>query len=149
MSDLKSRLQDDMKMAMRAKDKTTLDTIRLAMAAIKQQEVDQCIVLDAAAITATLDKMIKQRRGATTQYEQGNRPELAAKEQAEIKVLQRYLPQPLSEIEITTLISQAIVDTDANTIADMGKVMDKLKPTLQGRSDMSQVSQQVRQQLCT
>ena len=147
MSNLKAQIQEDMKTAMRAKDKATLDTIRLIMAAIKQKEVDERIELDDAMVTAILDKMIKQRRDSITQYEQGGRPELAAKEQAEIEVLQRYMPQPLSAAEIADLISQAISDTGASAIADMGKVMAQLKPALQGRADMSQVSQQVRQQL--
>lgn len=149
MSNLKTQLQEDMKAAMRAKEKTTLDTIRLAMAAIKQKEVDERIELDDAAIIATLDKMIKQRRDAIVQYQQGGRPELAAKEQAEIETLQHYLPQPLSDDEIAALIHQAITDTGAKSIAQMGEVMGKLKPALQGRADMSQVSQQVRQQLST
>lgn len=147
MSNLKAQIQEDMKAAMRAKDKATLDTVRLIMAAIKQKEVDERIELDDAMVTAILDKMIKQRRDSITQYEQGGRPELAAKEQAEIEVLQRYMPQPLSAAEIADLISQAISDTGASAIADMGKVMAQLKPALQGRADMSQVSQQVRQQL--
>ena len=147
MSNLKAQIQEDMKTAMRAKDKATLDTVRLIMAAIKQKEVDERIELNDAMVTAILDKMIKQRRDSISQYEQGGRPELAAKEQTEIEVLQRYMPQPLSAAEITGLISQAINDTGASAIADMGKVMAQLKPALQGRADMSQVSQQVRQQL--
>lgn len=147
MSQIKTQLQADMKTAMRAKDKPTLNTIRLAMAAIKQKEIDERIELDDTTIIATLDKMVKQRRDAIAQYEQANRPELAAQEQQEIAILQHYLPQPLSDKEIAGLINQAITDTGASTVADMGKVMGKLKPTLQGRADMSHVSQQVRQQL--
>ena len=144
---IKASLQDAVKAAMRNKDKDTLGTLRMTMAAIKQKEVDERIELDDATIIALLDKMIKQRRDAIEQYNKGNRPELAAKEATEIEVLQTFLPQPLSETEIDQLIAAAITDTSAAVMADMGKVMGQLKPTLQGRADMGKVSQIIRKKL--
>jgi uncharacterized protein YqeY len=144
---LKERLQADVKSAMKSGDKVRLGTLRLAMAAIKQREVDERIELDDAAIIAVLDKMLKQRRESISQYENGGRQDLADIERAEIEMLQPFLPQPLSEAELMTLIEDALSRTAANTIGDMGKVMALLKPALQGRADLAAVSKTVRTRL--
>lgn len=147
MSSIKQRITDDMKSAMRNKDKDRLATIRLAMAAFKQIEVDERKELTDQDVLAILDKMVKQRRESIKQYQAGNREDLAEKEQAEIAVLQDYLPQPLSEAEITTLIEEAMQATGASSMQEMGKVMGQLKPKLQGRADMGAVSQLIKQKL--
>jgi uncharacterized protein YqeY len=141
---LKQRLNEDIKTAMRASDKARLTTLRMATAAIKQREVDERIELDDSAVLAVIEKMIKQRRDAAEQYQQGNRPELAAAEHAEIDILQDYLPEPLSESELDALVAAAISEAGATSVADMGKVMASLKPAVQGRADMSAVSARVR-----
>jgi uncharacterized protein len=144
---LLDRIKDDMKQAMRAKDKERLGTIRLILAAVKQQEVDRRVTLEEAELLAILDKMVKQRRDSIDQYQKADRPELADKEQVEIEVIQEYLPQPLSEQEINALIKQAIADSGAESMRDMGKVMGILKPQLQGRADMGKVSGLIKSQL--
>lgn len=136
-----------MKEAMRAKDKARLTTIRLALAAIKQIEVDKRIELDDTAILAILDKMVKQRRESIKMYEEAGRQELADVEHAEIAVLQDFLPQPLTDAEIDQLIEDAIAKTGAESIRDMGKVMGMLKPQLQGRADMGPVSGKIKARL--
>jgi uncharacterized protein YqeY len=146
-SSIKARLTDDMKSAMRSADKETLGTIRLALAAIKQIEVDTRKDLDDTAVLTVLDKMVKQRRESIQHFEQAGRNELAAKEHQEIKTLQTYLPEQLSTQEIATLIEETLAHTGANSIRDMGKVMGQLKPKLQGRADMSVVSQQIKKRL--
>lgn len=147
MSELKQRISDDVKTAMRAKDKQRLTTIRMIMAAIKQREVDERIDLDNSQVIAVLEKMIKQRRDAAGQYESAGRQELADKEQAEIAIIQAYLPMPLSASELDELISAAITQSGAESMRDMGKVMGILKPQIQGRADMGAVSQQIKQRL--
>ncbi|MEM6809736.1 MAG: GatB/YqeY domain-containing protein [Pseudomonadota bacterium] len=137
---LKNTLTDDMKTAMRAGDKSRLTVIRMALAAIKQREVDERIELDDAATLAVIEKMVKQRRESITQYEKGGRPELAAAEAAEIEVLQVYLPEPLDEAALAEIIENAISDTGAESMRDMGKVMGKVKAAAAGRADMAQVS---------
>ena len=144
---LKDQITADMKDAMRAKDKDTLGTIRLIQAAIKQREVDERIELDDSQVLAVLDKMVKQRRDSINQYRDAGREELAAKEEAEIGVIQRYLPAALSEAEIDTLIEQAISSSGAQSMQDMGKVMGQLKPKLQGRADMGAVSARIKARL--
>src|SRR5580700_7123552 len=129
---LKDRLTEDMKNAMRAGEKERLATIRLALAAIKQREVDERISLDDTQVLAVLEKMIKQRREAITQFQSGGRADLVAKESAEISVLQQYLPAQMSEAEIDTLIQEAIQSTGAVSVKDMGKVMAVVKPKAQG-----------------
>ena len=146
-SPLKVRLTDDMKSAMRSGDKETLGTIRLALAAIKQIEVDTRKNLEDAAVLAVLDKMVKQRRESIQHFEQAGRDELAAREQQEIEVLQGYMPEQLSAGEIKALIDAALTSTGASSIRDMGKVMGQLKPKLQGRADMSAVSQLIKERL--
>ena len=144
---LTARIQEDMKAAMRASDKRRLGVIRLILAAIKQREVDERIVLDDTQVTVVLDKMLKQRRESISQYEQAGRTDLVEQEQFEMGVIQAYLPQPLSPAEIDALIGQAITETGASGIKDMGKVMALLKPQLQGRADMSAVSAQIKAKL--
>lgn len=144
---LKDRIQQDMKSAMRAGDKPRLATIRLILAAIKQTEIDERTELDDARITAVLDKMAKQRRESISQFEQAGRDDLVAQETGELALIQEYLPEPLGEEEIAGLVEDAIAGTGAASIRDMGKVMGKLKPQLQGRADMSAVSALVRARL--
>ena len=144
---LKDRITEDMKTAMKAGDKERLATIRLALAAIKQREVDERITLDDAQVLAVLDKMIKQRREAITQFQSGGRADLVAKETAEIAVLQGYLPSQLSEAEIDGLIAQAVAATGAASIKDMGKVMALVKPKAQGRADLGAISARIKQKL--
>ncbi|WP_018624088.1 GatB/YqeY domain-containing protein [Kangiella aquimarina] len=147
MSALNDRIKEAMKDAMRAKDKARLSTIRLILSAIKQVEVDTRSELDDTAILAILDKMVKQRRESIKQYEDAGRQELADVEYAEIEVLQEFLPKPLTDDEIAELIEQAISSTGAESIKDMGKVMGILKPQLQGRADMGQVSGKIKSRL--
>ncbi len=144
---LKQRIQDDMKSAMKGGDKPKLGVIRLLLAAIKQREVDERIELDDEQILVVLDKMVKQRRDSIEQYEKAGRDELANQEKFEIEVLQEYLPEALSEEEISDLIKQAMADTGAESMRDMGKVMGQLKPQLQGRADMGAVSAKIKQLL--
>ena len=144
---LKERITEDMKAAMKAADRERLGTIRLALAAIKQREVDERITLDDAQVLAVLDKMIKQRREAITQFQSGGRADLVAKETAEIGVLQAYLPSQMSEAEIDALISQSIAATGASSVKDMGKVMALVKPKAQGRADLGLVSARIKQKL--
>ena len=146
-SALKARITADMKEAMRAKDKQRLATIRLILAATKQREVDERITLTDADVLAILDKMVKQRRDSISQFEKAGRDDLMAQEQVELDLIQTYLPQPLSDAEISALIEEAISSTDAAGMKDMGKVMGWLKPKLQGRADMGKVSGQIKQKL--
>ena len=146
-STIRERITEDMKSAMRAGEKERLGTIRLILAAIKQVEVDTRQTPDDTAILAILDKMVKQRRESIAQYEKAGRDELAAKEQAEIDIIQTYLPEPLSDEEIDTLIEATLADTGASSLRDMGKVMGALKPRLQGRADMGAVSARIKQRL--
>ena len=144
---LKERITEDMKTAMKAGDKERLATIRLALAAIKQREVDERITLDDAQVLAVLDKMIKQRREAIVQFQSGGRADLVAKETAEIGVLQAYLPSQMSEAEIDELIAQSIAATGASSVKDMGKVMGLVKPKVAGRTDMGKLSELVKAKL--
>ena len=144
---LKERITEDMKSAMRAGDKQRLGTIRLILAAIKQREVDERITLDDPQVLSVLEKMLKQRREAITQFESGGRADLVAKETAEIGVLQGYMPAQMSPVELDALISEAIAATGASSIKDMGKVMAAVKPKAQGRADMGAVSARIKQKL--
>jgi len=144
---LKSRIQEDVKNAMRAGEKDRLGALRMLTAGIKQQEVDTRIELDDAAIIAVIEKMIKQRREAAEQYLAGDREDLALKEQSEASILREYLPAPLTEQEVDALIDDAIQETGASTTRDMGKVMAVLKPKLLGRADVASVSGQVKARL--
>ncbi len=141
---LKARIQEDMKAALKAGDKARLGAIRLIMAAVKQREVDERTQLDDQQVLAVLDKMAKQRRESIAQYRAAGRDDLAEKEQAELEIIQSYLPEALSEEAIDALIAAAIRETGASGVRDMGRVMARLKPQLQGRADMAQVSARVK-----
>lgn len=147
MSALKNRITDDIKTAMRASDKSRLGTLRQVSAAIKQVEVDERRALADADVLAVLSKMIKQRREALEAFEQAGRAELAAKERAELGVIQDYMPQPLGDAQLDRLIDTAVADTGAESVKDMGKVMATLKPRVQGRADMAAVSKRVKMRL--
>jgi uncharacterized protein YqeY len=144
---LKDRIQQDVKDAMRAKDKSRLAAIRLITAAIKQREVDERIELDDTQVTAVLDKMAKQRRESISQFEKAGRDDLIAQEVMELEIIQSYLPEQLGEDEIIALIDSAMQATGATSIKDMGKVMGQLKPQLQGRADMGAVSAMIKARL--
>lgn len=144
---LKDLLKDQQKAAMLAKDKARLGTIRLLMAEIKQREVDSRTELGDEEIVAVVTKMVKQRRDSIAQFEAAGRQDLVDVEVAEITVLQEFLPQQLTAEEIATLIEQAVADTGAAVMADMGKVMGVLKPKIQGRADVGAVSAQVKARL--
>lgn len=137
---LKSRITEDMKSAMRAKDAPRLGTIRLLQAAIKQREVDERIELEDTHVIEVIEKMLKQRRDSISQYEAANRADLADVEKYEVSVLQEYLPQPLGEAEIAELLDKAIAETGASGVKDMGKVVAAVKPQVVGRADMGKVS---------
>jgi uncharacterized protein YqeY len=147
--DLKARIQDDMKSAMRAGEKERLSTIRLILAAIKQREVDERIQLDDTQVLAVLEKMVKQRRESITQFEAGGRADLVAKESAELALLATYLPEQLSAQELDQLIAATIADTGAASIKDMGKVMNALKAKVQGRADMGALGARIKARLST
>jgi uncharacterized protein YqeY len=144
---LKDRVTEDMKTAMRAGDKERLGTIRLILSAVKQREVDERITLDDSQVLAAIEKMIKQRKEAITQFEAGGRADLVAKETAEIGILQGYLPAQMSDAEIDALIAETIASTGAASIKDMGKVMGAVKAKAQGRADMGAVSARIKQKL--
>ena len=144
---LKDQLKDQQKLAMLARDKARLGAIRLLMAEIKQREVDSRIELNDEDILAVVTKMVKQRRDSISQFEAAGRQDLADKESAEIVVLQEFLPQQLTAEEIAVLIEQAITESGAAVMADMGKVMAVLKPKIQGRADVGAVSAQVKTRL--
>ena len=137
---LKDRINDDMKAAMRARETERLATIRLLLAAIKQREVDERVTLDDAAITAVIDKMIKQRKDSISQFEAAGRTDLVDKEAAELKVLADYMPEQLSEGALEAEVAAAVAAVGAAGPQDMGKVMGVLKPKLAGRADMTAVS---------
>ena len=144
---LKERILQDVKDAMRAKDKPRLATIRLITAEIKQREVDERIELDDTQVLVVLDKMCKQRRESISQFQQAGRDDLAAQEKAELALIQQYLPEQLGEAEINDLIDAAMEQTGASSMKDMGKVMGLLKPKLQGRADMGAVSALIKARL--
>lgn len=144
---LKEQITEAMKDAMRARDKDRLGTIRLMQAEIKRIEVDERIEIDDTRVLQILDKMIKQRRDSAKQYTEANRPELAAQEESEIKVIEDFMPAQLSADEISALVSDAVASSGASSMADMGKVMAILRPQVQGKADMGAVSQLVKSQL--
>lgn len=141
---LKTRIKAEMKEAMRAKDKQRLGTIRLIQAEIKRIEVDERIDIDDARLLAILDKMSKQRRDSIKQFTDAGRTELADIEAAEIAVIQEFLPEQLSDEKLLELVASAISSSGAQSMKDMGKVMAILKPQLQGRADMSEVSKKIK-----
>lgn len=144
---IKARIVDAMKDAMRAREKDRLNAIRLILAEFKKIEVDERVDVDDTRAVAVLDKMVKQRRDSIKQYEAGGRPELAAVEQAEIEVIQHFLPAALSEAEVADIIKQAIAQSGATDMKGMGAVMNIARPQLMGRADMGLVSQLVKQLL--
>jgi uncharacterized protein YqeY len=147
MTSIKDSLASDMKQAMRDKDIVRKDTLRMLRAAIQRREVDERIVLDEAQVLAVIEKLVKQARDSITQFEQGGRQDLADKEKKELDVLISYLPAQLSAAEIEQHIKVVIDETGAASMKDMGKVMGKLKPLLQGKADMAAVSASIKKQL--
>ncbi|MDD2664567.1 MAG: GatB/YqeY domain-containing protein [Dechloromonas sp.] len=141
---LKARITEDMKTAMKAKDSARLAATRLLLAAIKQREVDERIELDDAAVTAVIEKLVKQRKDSVAQYLAAGRQELADAEQFEIGVLSAYLPEKMGSDEIATAVAAAVAETGAKGPADMGKLMGALKPRLAGKADMAEVSRLVK-----
>lgn len=137
---LLEQLKDQMKVAMRAKDKQRLGTIRMALATVKQREIDEQITVDNDGVLAILVKMVKQRRDAATQYIDADRQDLADIELQEITVIEDFLPKPLTSDEIDALIKEAISTTGATSMQEMGKVMAILKPQVQGRADLGKIS---------
>jgi uncharacterized protein len=144
---LKQRVQEDMKAAMRAGEKERLSTVRLILAAIKQREVDERIVLDDAQVLSVLEKMGKQRRESITQFEAGGRSDLVAKENAELAIISAYLPVPLGDAELEALIRATIIETGASSLKDMGRVMNLIKSKAQGRADMAAVGARIKARL--
>jgi uncharacterized protein YqeY len=144
---LKAQITEDMKTAMRSGDKDRLGLIRMLMAGIKQREVDERIELDDTQVLSVIDKMIKQRKDSVTQFEAGNRADLAARESAEIAWLMDYLPAQMSDAEVDALIKDAIAATGAASMKDMGKVMGVVKPKAQGRTDMGALSARIKSAL--
>ena len=148
-SALKLRIQSDVKDAMRARDRQRLGALRLISAEIKQIEVDKRQDLDDTGVLQVLGKMLKQRHDSLAQYQNAGREDLAAQEAAEIQIINEYLPPALEEAELATLIDAALAETAASSMRDMGKVMGLLKTRVQGRADISAVSQIVKQRLGT
>lgn len=146
---LKERINEDMKAAMRARESAKLAAIRLLLAAIKQKEVDERIVLDDAAVIAVIDKMLKQRRDSITQYDAAGRKDLADAERFEADLLASYMPAGLTSEEISAAVAAAVAEVGADGPGQMGKVMSVLKPKLAGRADMTEVSALVKAALST
>lgn len=146
-SSLKAQLQEDLKTAMRAQDKTTLGAMRLMMAAIKQKEVDERIELDDEAIIVLFDKLVKQRLDSIQQFQAAGRTDLADKESFELNLLRKYMPEPLSAEEVARLVDEQVAAVGAVSMKDMGQVMAALKPLLQGRADMAIVSKLIKDKL--
>ena len=144
---IRERINNDVKDAMRARDKEKLSAMRLITAAIKQVEVDERIEVDEVRLLVILDKLVKQRNESISQYKAAGRDDLVAQEQFELEVLNQYLPEPLTDDEITRFIEQALLDTGALKMSDMGKVMAQLKPQMQGRADMAKVSALIKAKL--
>jgi len=144
---LRQRIDADMKSALRNKEKERLGTVRLILAAIKQREVDERITLDDGQVLAVLDKMVKQRRDSIAQYENAGRNDLADQEKYELEIIQAYMPAPLSDAELDTLVDQAVAASGATSVKDMGKAMALLRPQVQGRGDMGAASAKLKAKL--
>lgn len=144
---LRERIQEDMKVAMRARETERLGTIRMLLAAVKQREIDERRVLEEAEVLSLVDKLIKQRKDSASQFSAGGRPDLAEKEEAEIVILSAYLPEPLAAEAIDALIGEAITAVGATSPRDMGKVLSTLRPQMQGRADMALVADKVKARL--
>ena len=147
MDTLKRRVDDDTKTALRAGDKRRRGTLRLILAAIKQREVDERVRLDDARVLQVLDKMVKQRKESLAIYTQAKRADLAGQEAFELEIVQSYLPAPLDAARIAALVGEAIQEVAAQSLRDLGRVMGVLKPRLQGRADLSEVSRLVKERL--
>lgn len=147
MSEIRARLVEDMKTSMKNKDKNRLSTIRMALAAFKQKEVDERVEVTEDDVISILTKMIKQRKDSAEQFRRAGREELAQKELDEIEILQIYLPKPLSEDEIIEIIQRAILEVGASSVKDMGKIMSAIKAELNGRADMGKVGSMIKSQL--
>ncbi|WP_192484899.1 MULTISPECIES: GatB/YqeY domain-containing protein [Cysteiniphilum] len=147
MSEIRARLVEDMKTSMKNKDKNRLSTIRMALAAFKQKEVDERVEVTEDDVISILTKMIKQRKDSAEQFKRAGREELAQKELDEIEILQVYLPKPLSEDEIIEIIQRAILEVGASSVKDMGKIMSAIKAELNGRADMGKVGSMIKSQL--
>lgn len=147
MSEIRARLVEDMKTSMKNKDKNRLSTIRMALAAFKQKEVDERVEVTEDDVINILTKMIKQRKDSAEQFKRAGREELAQKELDEIEILQVYLPKPLSEDEIIEIIQRAILEVGASSVKDMGKIMSAIKAELNGRADMGKVGSMIKSQL--
>ena len=144
---IKEQINNDLKDTMRARDKEKLGAMRLITAAIKQVEVDERIEIDDARMLVILDKLAKQRNESISQYKAAGRDDLVAQEVFELNIINQYLPEPLSDAEISKLVDQAFTDTGAQQMSDMGKVMAQLKPLMQGRADMAKVSAMIKAKL--
>jgi len=147
MDTLKRRVDDDTKTALRAGDKRRLGTLRLILAAIKQREVDERVRLDDAGVLQVLDKMVRQRKESLAIYTQAKRADLAGQEAFELEIVQSYVPAPLDAARIAVLVGEAIQEVAAQSLRDLGRVMGVLKPRLQGRADLSEVSRLVKERL--
>ncbi|WP_339615874.1 GatB/YqeY domain-containing protein [uncultured Gilvimarinus sp.] len=147
VSAMKTRINDELKTAMRAKEKARVAVLRLVMAEFKRIEVDERIELDDARVLVVLDKMLKQRRDSIEQFDSAGRTELADQERAESVIIQEFLPQPLSDAELDEIVDKAIIQSGANEMRDMGKVMGLIKPQVQGRADMADVSRRIKSSL--
>ena len=147
MSELKVRITNDMKVAMKAKDKQAVKAVRMILGAIKQREVDERIELDDAEVLAVIQKMVKQRNDSIAQFKQAGRDDLVAVEEAELDIINTYRPAQLSEAEIASAVDKAIIDSGASSMQDMGKLMGLLKAQLDGKADMGSVSALIRSKL--
>ena len=147
MSELKKRITDDMKSAMKAKDKQALKAVRMILEAIKQKEIDERIELDDAQVMTVIQKMVKQRKDSISQFSDAGRTDLVEIEEAELEIINNYMPEQLSNEEVAVVVDKAINDSGANSMKDMGKLMGMLKAQLQGETDMSLVSQLIKSRL--
>ena len=147
MSELKKRITDDMKSAMKAKDKQALKAVRMILEAIKQKEIDERIELDDAQVMTVIQKMVKQRKDSISQFSDAGRTDLVEIEEAELETINNYMPEQLSDEEVASVVDKAINDSGANSMKDMGKLMGMLKAQLQGKTDMSLVSQLIKSRL--
>ena len=147
MSELKKRITDDMKSAMKAKDKQALKAVRMILEAIKQKEIDERIELDDVQVMTVIQKMVKQRKDSISQFSDAGRSDLVEIEEEELETINNYMPEQLSDEDVASVVDKAINDSGANSMKDMGKLMGMLKPQLQGKADMSLVSQLIKSRL--
>ncbi len=147
MSELKKCITDDMKSAMKAKDRQALKAVRMILEAIKQKEIDERIELDDAQVMTVIQKMVKQRKDSISQFSDAGRTDLVEIEEAELEIINNYMPEQLSDEEVAAVVDKAINDSGANSMKDMGKLMGMLKSQLQGKADMSLVSQLIKSKL--